>query len=169
MMYRPVFHQHRGEREVVFLAEVAKDGDIVLAAIVEDAPLYLAVAHVGIVVEALEPLLRLVIQRDVLLHLVVVVGQCTPDMDGERQTHVAVDLGLGRERTGVHVTQVVDQTVITADLGIGVGDIVTEGCRVVAELLILFRGCVAGVGKVKDVALLLRIASVRFAGFGFPQ
>ena len=82
MMHRPVLHQHRGEREVVFLAEVVKNGNIVLATIVEDAPLYLAVAHVGVVVEVLQPLFRTVVQRDVLLHLVVVVGQRASDVDG---------------------------------------------------------------------------------------
>ena len=156
MVHRSVFHQHRGEREAIFLSEVLQNHQIVLATIVEDAPLYLAVAHVGVVVEVFEALLCVVVQRDVLLHLVIVVGQGAPDVDGERQTDVAVDLGLRRERTDVHVAQVVDQTVIAADFRVGVGDIVAEGCRVVAELLVLFRGGVAGVGEVKDVALLLR-------------
>ena len=156
-MHRPVFHQYCGEREVVFLPEVMKNHQIVLAAIVEDAPLYLAVAHVGVVVEVLQSLFRTVVQRDVLLHLVVIVGQRAPDVDGECQTDVAVELGFGRERTNVHVAQVVDQTVVAADLSVGVGDIVAEGRRVVAELLVLFRGGVTGVGKVKDIALLLGV------------
>ena len=157
MMHRPVFHQHGREREVVFFVKVMKDSDIVLATIVEDAPLYLAVAHVGIVVEVFQPLFRTVVQCDILLHLVVVVGQSAPDVDGKCQTDVAVELCFGRECTGVHIAQVADQTVVAADFGVGVGDIVAEGCRIVAKLPILFRGGVAGIGKVENVALLLGI------------
>ena len=142
-------------------SEVLQNREVVLAAIHEDACLYLVVAQLGIVVHVFETHFRHLIHLDVLRNLRLVVNQRVPDVDSQRQTDVAVGLGPpGQQRTG-HRAQTAYQTVVFGYLLVVALQEGLERQLAFLEVVVLLRGLVAGVGEVKHVVRLLRIEHQR--------
>ena len=90
-----VFAVHRLGGLGHLAAQVGEDAEIAVAAIAEDAVLYLAVAVVGVIVQSFEVMLRHVVILDVVLEHLLVLLHVVAYVHGECKTHVAVCLRLG--------------------------------------------------------------------------
>ena len=142
-------------------SQVVENLEIVVATVVEDAHLYVAIAFVGIIVEVLQLLLGVTIVVDVLVQLVAVVGQRATNVHRKRQTHVAVNLCTLRQRHLRHVREIDDQTVVAGNVFVGLLHKRAERQDVALELVVLLSGLMAGVGEVEDVFRLLRVEHQR--------
>ena len=141
--------------------EVTDDAQVGVAAVDEDARLYVKVALLRIVVHVLQPLLRVVVVAYVVLHLLRVILQGALDDGGQRQAHGAVRPRLLAHLRGVHRREGPHQAVVAGYLAAGLTDELAEGQLLPLEVLVLLRGLVAGVGQVEQILLLLRVEHQR--------
>ncbi len=134
---------------------------IILAAVLEYACLYVVVALVGIVVDCAQPLLGLLVYAHIFL---VALGGCREPVlyrHSQCQAHAAVGLRLGREHRHGHLLQTAYQTVIACYLVLCLLNVVLKRQLLALECLVLLRRLMAGVCKVKHIAFLLRIEHQR--------
>ena len=113
---RAVLLVHRLHSLPQLRAEVAYHREVVVAAVLEYAALNVVVALVGIVVQVLQPLLRVLVERHVVGHLLAVLLQRVLDVRSQRQTHRAVNAALLVERLHVHRLQARHQAVVLRDV-----------------------------------------------------
>ena len=137
--------------------ESADQGEIVLAAVDEDALLDVSVALLGIFVLLFQTTLRHVVETDVLLQLPGVALQHGADVLGQHQTGVALLVAVLRHDDVGHTFQTPDQTVVTGDVLLRLVQELGEGQLLLVEVPVLLRGLMTGVGQVEYVVLLLRV------------
>ena len=152
-----VFLGHHLLHILPFLLHVAQDVQIRVAAIHEDARLYVIVALLCVVVHVFQTLFRHVVVPDIVLHLLRVFLHGPFDHGGQGQTHAAVCSCLFAHDIRGHRLQTVDEAVVARYLPAGVVDKLAEGQLLALEPLVLFCGLMAGVGQVEQVFLLLGV------------
>ena len=140
-----------------YLAQFAKQGEIIVAAILEDTSLYVAVTLVGIVVEIAQVLLCHLINMDVVFGALPVFYKCVTDVRCQGETDIAVCLRLLGKHHHRHLLQTSYKTIVAGDVLFVVGKEGFERQLCTLKTLILFCGLVTSIGEVEDIILFLRI------------
>ena len=144
------------------MAQRREDGKIAVTTVLEDITLDLVIPFVGIVVQVLQPLPRLLVQPLVIVQVLTVPLHRIADVRRHGKTDITVDPGLLIHlRKAHHLLQTAYQTVVTGNLGIVLLDEPLQGEGVPCELLELLRGLMTGVGEVEHILRSLGIQHQR--------
>ena len=152
-----VFILHRGLHILEIASKSLQYGEVVVSTVYEYIRLYFAISFLRIVIEFTEMLFRLLVIGDIVCHLLIVLLERTSDVDGKSKTDAAVHLCRVAESHRWHLVEIGDQGVVACYvMGIGF-DVIPEWLRTGLELLVHLCSLMAGICKIEDVVLFLRV------------
>ena len=138
-------------------SEVLQHLEVGVAAVLEDACLYVVVSFLCVVVKVAQTVLGGIVIFNVFGQLGTTLLQLVAYAGGQNEADLTVLERFLAQDGGWHLLEADDERVVTGDIHVGTVQEAAEGQLQVLEFAVLLCGLMAGVGQVEDVLLLLRI------------